>query len=141
MGRLEDLGARVVRSTATHDYRGGTPRRVLETWHYVVLDITLARPSGVRATFRHETLADKLAKVIVSEVQTGDPTFDDAIFVQTSTPAETSAFLADDAARSAVLSTMIGGDLRIDDDQVYVKQRFEDENDVVAIVRALGQCR
>jgi hypothetical protein len=56
--------------------------------------VTLPRPSSVVASFTREGLGHKLKKIVMKELQTGDKTFDDAVFIATDTPVETAALLA-----------------------------------------------
>ncbi len=73
------------------------------------LTLTLPRPTAVKATFAREGLGRKVLKLFKKELQTGDPAFDDAIYIATETAEATRALLADERVRAAIAATVIAG--------------------------------
>ncbi len=69
-----------------------------------------ARPS-VQASFVHEGLRQKLGKLFTRELETGDEDFDKAVFIATTTPAETRALLARPEALEAIYTAVTHGGL------------------------------
>jgi len=81
----------------------GARTGVREVW-------TLPAAPAVQATFGAEGLLTKLKKIFSSELQVGDAAFDDAVYVQTTTPDATRAWLASADVRAALIAIARGGD-------------------------------
>jgi len=64
---------------------------------------TLPGPTGLEARFVHEGWLERAKKHFVDEVEVGCADFDDAIFVVTSTRAQTAAFLGSPRVQQALL--------------------------------------
>ena len=63
----------------------------------------------VRATFTPEGFTHKLRKLFSSEIQVGDPMFDDAVFVSTNTNEATVAFLNKPGVQDAIYGFVTSG--------------------------------
>lgn len=107
------------------------------------LQLTLPRPSKLRASFRKESWGDAIVKVFKKEIQTGDKEFDDLVYITTDTPEETKAFLTKDDVRNAIaLNIDTAGSIEIDGARVVAHVAGRDSGDggddqsVVTIVRA-----
>lgn len=72
------------------------------------LTLTLPRDTAIRAKFTREGFGAKVTKIFKKEIQTGDATFDDAIYIATDTPDATKAFLDNEAVRGAIATCVIG---------------------------------
>lgn len=119
MSELGTLGIKVTRSTQT----SSTNLNGLElsSKESTQLTLTLPRPAKVKATFSPESMGKKLVKIFKKELQTGDPHFDDEIYISTDTPDETKAFLEADNVRAAIgLLVTTGGPIQIEGTQVTV---------------------
>ena len=71
---------------------------------------TLPAAPTVQATFGAEGFFTKLKKIFSSELQVGEAAFDDVVYVQTSTPDATRAWLASADVRAALIAIARGGD-------------------------------
>jgi hypothetical protein len=105
---LEARGARVEVSTVSSQssIQGVTVNErtgVREVW-------TLPAAPSVQATFGAESFFTRLKKIFSSELQVGDAAFDDAVYVQTSTPDATRAWLSSGEVRAALIAVARGGD-------------------------------
>lgn len=106
-----------------------------------VLALTLPAPCKLKATFSKEGLTSKLVKIFKKELQTGDPAFDETVYVKTDTPDQTAALLQSSQLREIVARVVAtGGAIEIDGASVSVtlagRQETEDP-DTVKLVRAL----
>jgi hypothetical protein len=63
----------------------------------------------VQATFGPEGFAHRLGKLFSKELQVGDKAFDDAVFIRTSTPEESAAWLKSSEVRAAILAAVASG--------------------------------
>lgn len=82
---------------------------------------TFPLTSGMRASFVPEGLAQKLFKLIRTEIQTGDAPFDGVVYIRTSTPDITAAFLASEEVRAAIGRIVgLGGDVRVTGDSCAI---------------------
>jgi class 3 adenylate cyclase len=114
-----------------------TGAAALTTW-----TVTLPRSAAVVASFTREGLGHKLKKIVKKELQTGDPGFDDAVFITTDTPAETAALLAPPDVRAAVAAIVAaGGAIAVDARRVTVEVAGGDTDQLEAhigtVTRAL----
>ena len=107
------------------------------------LILTLPRATTARATFAREGLGKKLSKFVKKELQTGDPAFDDAVYISTDTAEATARFLAPREVREAIAAiVLLGGTVVVDDATVKLGLvGHEDANAAVAdrLARALVQ--
>ena len=84
--------------------------------------LTLPRPAPIRASFVREGLAAQLVKLFKRELQTGDATFDQAVYITTDTADATSAWLADAGIRARVLELVeSGGSIEIEGTKVRAR--------------------
>ena len=66
-------------------------------------------------------------KLFKKELQVGDKTFDDVVYVSTDTPTETAAFLANgDIQTTILLAVTDGGSIEIEGQQMTAKMPFGD---------------
>jgi hypothetical protein len=97
--RAREAGATVRREQVARTLNlAGVSRRVegyRERW-------TLPTRPEVQARFTHEGADAELAKRGHKEIQTGDKTFDDTVFVRTETVPATTAFLRDPEVRNII---------------------------------------
>ena len=126
------FGATVARATTAAGIAAPTT-----TW-----TVTLPRPSSVVASFTREGLGHKLKKIVMKELQTGDKTFDDAVFIATDTPVETAALLATAEVRVAIAGIVsAGGVVAIDARRMTIEVAGagsdDDDARVAVVTRAL----
>lgn len=102
MSKLDDLGLNVSRNLCTSSSDITIQGISLPTGSdkTTILTIDLQRTPSVQGSFKSEGLLQKIGKLFKSELQTGDPVFDDAVLIETSTPDSMKVFLADEHARS-----------------------------------------
>ncbi|MDX9720551.1 MAG: hypothetical protein RBU37_07380 [Myxococcota bacterium] len=80
-------------------YRDDSNRNMLKVnlaWHR-----RLKTP--IMAQFCHERFWHKLGKLFRAEIQTGDPLFDQTVFISTNTETETRSLLRNDGVQSALM--------------------------------------
>jgi len=65
-------------------------------------------PEGFTLRIAPERLAHSLVKMVMTEVEVGDPLFDDAIFIRTSDPDAARRYLAPEGVQSALLALLSG---------------------------------
>lgn len=105
--------------------------------------ITLARATGVQATFGPEGLTTRFGKLFRKEIQTGDALFDEHVHVATETEDETTKFLESRDVRTVIERVVSdGGAVAIEDDKVT----FElpdgvtlEQSLIAALVEAVGK--
>jgi len=133
MATFAELGVTAERSLPAED-----SRRLVET---VVLVVTLPREVAVQATFSKERVQHKISKLFTKELQTGDPDFDDEIFVRTDTPEATAAFLASRDIRNILLDCVsLAGPVEIDGATVRIvvaEQAVKEDPNVCRLLAAL----
>lgn len=133
MDTFESLGVQVRRSTETRSLDVGGIRSERE---FTVTTVVLPRDPRVQAKFSSEGIGGKLVKLFRKEVQVGDKTFDDAVYVSTGTPTETEAFLRSEDIQSTILACVTtGGTIEIDGREVKVRASGSDTDEDPAIVR------
>lgn len=98
---LDELGVTVARRTMIASGPGGRDSTELV--------VTLPRSTEVRATFVREGLGRKLSKLMKKELQTGDPTFDDAVYITTETEAAAASLLGAREVREAIAAVIAAG--------------------------------
>src|SRR5262249_43917688 len=141
-GELGALGAQVHRERLAKRVQIGPKSASAEGYREVW---TLPAAPAVQARFTHEGLDSKVIKVFRKEIQTGDKQFDDAVYIRTSTPEATTAFLARSEIRG-VLGPLVarGGHLEVQGNVVTGEALWADDepgprhNDLIArIVQVL----
>ena len=102
------------------------------------LTLTLPTATPIKAEFCSEGLAKKLIKIFKKELQTGDQSFDDAVYITTETPEATTRFLESPEVRALVAALVATGPLEINSNTVtavtpnHVHDEDEDVNRLVA---------
>jgi hypothetical protein len=107
------------------------------------LTLTLPRATPIQATFSKEGLGRKLLKIFKKELQTGDATFDAAIFISTDTPDATKAFLEAEDVRGAIATCVCAaGPVEIESTSLTLEVPGREEGEPAeAIVLARGLLR
>ena len=84
--------------------------------------VTLARSTGVQATFGPEGLAQRFGKLFTHEIQTGDALFDEHVHVKTDTDGATIKLLDSTEVRTVIERVVSdGGAVEIDDKTVHIE--------------------
>ncbi len=104
------------------------------------LTVELPKKPAVQASFATENLARKFLKLFQSELQTGDRSFDDAVYIRTTTPEATAAWLASERVRATIAEHVAAGTVQIHEAKLIL--RLGDHvnaapPDVVELVRSL----
>ncbi|WP_394833756.1 hypothetical protein LVJ94_45350 [Pendulispora rubella] len=111
------------------------------TKEFVTTSFSLVTPPRIKASFSREGLTSRVVKLFKKEVQVGDPTFDDVVYISTDTPAETAAFLKSDDVRATILQAVTdGGNIVIDERDIVTKIPSQDGGDdkpLANLVRAV----
>jgi hypothetical protein len=130
-GAARQLGVTIERKQSIGD-DGARAREV---------QLTLPKPTGIRARFVREDLIRRAEKLFVDEVEVGSAWFDDLIFVITSTRAETAAFLADKRVQQALI-LLVDEDrhVQVDGDKLCLidEDARDDGRDALAELLALA---
>jgi hypothetical protein len=104
---LEQRGATVQSTNLSSSFSVGPLTRsrigLREIW-------TLPSAPSVQATFGSESFFTMVKKIFKREIQTGDESFDSAVYIQTSTPEATQAWLASPEVRSALTAIVKSGE-------------------------------
>jgi hypothetical protein len=139
MAELDQLGVSVKRSFQSSSTSVGNME--LSSSETTKLELGLPRDTGIHATFSREGIGAKVSKLFNKELQTGDPEFDDAVFIKTKTPDVTSKLLESERVRKVIsLSVITAGAVEIDGSHVrmtLVGRRDDEDPEVVALVKAL----
>ncbi|MFT3693858.1 MAG: hypothetical protein QM831_12005 [Kofleriaceae bacterium] len=140
MSELGTLGIQVKRSHQTNSTNINGME--LSSKESTQLTLTLPKPAKVKATFSTESVGKKLVKIFKKELQTGDPHFDDEIYISTDTPDETKAFLDDDVRSAVGVLVTTGGPIHIEGTQVTITlagkiEDGEDPHEVLVIAKAV----
>ena len=111
------------------------------TTEFLITTMTLPAAPKVQASFSREGLVNKVVKLFKKEIQVGDKTFDDLVYISTDTPAETAAFLQSPQIQNTImLAATSGGSFVIEGQRVVAKYPYSGSNedaDVFNFVRAL----
>ena len=92
------------------------------TKEFVTTSFSLVTPPRIKASFTHEGLTSRVVKLFKKEIQVGDATFDDVVYITTDTPAETAAFLKADDVRATIFQAVNeGGSVVIDERDIVTK--------------------
>lgn len=92
--RLEDYGVEVA-----VDHRGHT---------FAAQAAIHGLPNDLHMRFVPQGMHHTLLKWVVDEVEVGDPTFDDAVYVKTNDPERTATLLGDERVQSVLLGLLVG---------------------------------
>jgi hypothetical protein len=108
---------------------------------FALFTCMLPSAPAVQASFSHEALGAKIVKLFKKEIQVGDKTFDDAVYVSTDTPNETAAFLKSERMQNTILMCAgSGGFLEIEGRKVRAKipaSNTDEDPSLVELVQAL----
>ena len=105
--------------------------------------VTLARATGVQATFGPEGLSARFGKLFKKEIQTGDALFDEHVHVKTETEDATTKLLESSDVRTVIERVVSeGGAVAIEDAKVTFEladgQQLEQAL-ITALVDAVGR--
>lgn len=79
----------------------------------------LPRDTGIQASFAQESVGKKFMKIFTSELQTGDPLFDDTVYISTRDKDATAEFLSNEARRTIISDVVSrGGVISVQDKRV-----------------------
>jgi hypothetical protein len=138
MSNFASIGVTVQTSTLTETLEIGGMKTVKE---FAVFNCTLPAAPKVQASFSPEGLRHKIVKLFKKELQVGDKTFDDAVYVSTDTPDETAAFLRSEKIQNTILMCVVGGGhLEIEGRRVTAKipgSTTDEDPSLVAFVQTL----
>ena len=137
MTTFSSLGLAVSTATVTETV---TILGVSSSKRFTELTIQLPGKARAQATFTREGLVTSLKKLFKNELQMGEKSFDDVVYVSTDTPEATASFLSSAQVRDTVRRAVVdGGSVQIVGNVVIVKMQGigDDDPDVVGLVRAL----
>ena len=124
MQNFEAIGVRVQASTLTQTTEIAGHKTTKE---FAVFTMALPVAPKVQASFSREGIVSKVVKIFKKELQVGDKTFDDVVYVSTATPAPTAAFLANgDIQTTILLAVTDGGSIEIEGQRMTAKMPFGD---------------
>ncbi len=138
MPKFDSLGVKASRKFVTNStsLNVGGADTTLSQSETTELALTLPRPAAVRASFSREGLGTKLIKVFKKELQTGDRSFDDLVYISTDTPDATAALLQSLDTRATIQACVVmGGSLAIDGTSVTAVVAGHDHEDDPGLVR------
>lgn len=115
MKTLEQLGVTTKRAFITESSSSnlGGLELSTSTKERTKLTLTLPQPAPINATFQTEGLGQKISKIWKSELQSGDPAFDDAVYITTETPEATAHMLQSSAVRTLLRGLLEEGPVSI----------------------------
>jgi hypothetical protein len=97
--------------------------------------VTLPKSTGVEATFSPEGFTDKLLKLFKSEIQIGDPIFDQEVHIKTDSEDATTALLQSTDLRAIIERVITGGGaIEIDGATVKLEMAGRHETDDEVLV-------
>jgi len=133
-----DIGVRVQASKVVHTREIGG---VTTETEFALFTCMLPSAPKVQASFSREGLGNKIVKLFKKELQVGDKTFDDAVYVSTDTPKETAALLESEKIQNTILMCVTsGGYIEIEGPQVKAQIPATNTNEdpsLFAFVQAL----
>ena len=102
---------------------------------------TLPEDSGIRAIFTPESFGKTLVKIFKKELQVGDPTFDDAVYIDTDNKEACASFLEDEEIRNIVFGVIVDdGRIAINGKEVVYDLVGEDgEGEKQAMATLIGK--
>ena len=108
---------------------------------FALFDCVLPSAPAVQASFSPEGLGAKVAKIFKKEIQVGDETFDDAVYVSTDTPDATAAFLKSERMQNTILMCAgTGGFIEIEGRRLTAKipsSTTDEDPSLVELVQVL----
>lgn len=100
----------------------------------------LPREARLKASFSKEGLGTKLVKLFKKELQTGDPAFDDVVYVSTDTSDATAAFLSDPSLRATIAELVDSGGVQIEGTTVSCELLGKMQNEPAELLRLVTAC-
>lgn len=96
---------------------------VTDAGHHTVTALAeVPHPSGIHAKLQYEGFGAKINKLLNEEIQIGNKTFDDMVWIRTSTKEETRAFLSLSGVQAAIMELIdMKSMIDIDDAKIYLK--------------------
>jgi hypothetical protein len=137
---LEQLGVKTKREfiTESSSTELGDIELSSSTRKATQLTMTLAQPAPLTATFNAEGLGHKVAKIFKSEIQTGDDSFDEAVYISTQTPEATAHMLQSADLRALIRGLLADGPVTISGTTVTVTVAGHVEGEAESAVRLLN---
>lgn len=127
MSNFQSIGVQVQTSRRTETLEIGGSKSTKE---FAVHTCVLPRAPAVQASFSREGVLKKLIKVFKKELQVGDKTFDDVVYVSTDTPDATAALLrSNDIQTTILLAVTDGGSIEIEGSKVTATFPFGDTHE------------
>jgi len=118
---LEAAGVRLVRTPTSNNVRGDFADISGLIKSGERFEFTLPESTKLTAAFGQEGVVKKLLKFFQSELQVGDPAFDDAVFISTGDEEATERFLEDKEVRELIMDFVRdGGSVVIEGKSVIV---------------------
>jgi hypothetical protein len=98
-------------------------KEIAQDTHYTMtILVEVPHPSDIHAKMQYEGFNAKLHKLFAHEIQIGDKTFDDLVWIKTNTPETTRAFLSLGSVQRAISELIeMKAEIEIDEARVYVK--------------------
>jgi hypothetical protein len=118
---LRDVGVQVSKSetSSSLSVEGvsiATASTAGERWEF-----TLPQPTSLVASFGKEGVLKKIVKLFSKELQVGDPTFDEKVYISTSDPDKTARFLQNQDVRNLIVEFVgEGGAVEIEGTKVMI---------------------
>lgn len=115
MKTLEQLGITIRRGfiTQSSSTEVGGEQISSSTQKSTQLTLKLPHEAPINATFSAEGIGHKVVKIFKREVQVGDPSFDDAVYIQTDTPEKTAHMLQSPDIRALIKALLAHGPVTI----------------------------
>lgn len=121
LSRLQESGCQHSRSTFsnTRSFNLSGIEIPISDKEGVTYAWTLPATSDLKVAFAKEGVGKKLIKLFTRELQTGDVSFDDLVYISTKDQARVATLLADDDVRATILDVVSrGGAISLDGDRV-----------------------
>lgn len=93
------------------------------------LTLTLPAATPIKAHFCPEGMTQKFAKMFKRELHTGDPGFDDVVYITTDTPEETASYLISPDVRALIAALVAIGPLEISGNTVTAVVLYHTHDD------------
>lgn len=115
MKTLEQLGVTIRRGfvTQSSSTEVGGEEVASSTKKSTQLTLKLPGEAPIQATFSAEGIGHKVVKIFKREVQCGDPSFDDAVYIETQTPEKTAHMLQSPDVRELIKGLLVHGPVAI----------------------------
>lgn len=140
MKTLEQLGVTIRSGFITQSASTEVDGEVVTSSTHKSTQLTLKLPQDapIQATFSTEGLQHKVVKIFKREVQVGDPSFDDAVYIQTETPEKTAHMLQSPDVRTLIKGLLIHGPVTISGNTVTLTVPGHVEGEDESAVRLLN---